>query len=179
MIVQLKVNDAALRVQVNVHALDLPSPPDSSLLASLQEHITKLQVKPLHIVRFLLMPGCKMLPLEIVVQHWVVRSLFTLILFFSKAVSGSLNFLINSAAQDKSADGTADPSTTSARLPPNSGAAESKAAAVAAADDVMVQITARKSEVGSGWRLRQLFLQSETFPSSPLLFTVKRMNNQK
>lgn len=77
---------------------------------------------------------------------------------FTKAVSESLNSLINAAAQDGSgADRTADPSTASA----NSEAAESKAVA----DDVMVQITARKSEVGPRRRLRQLFLQSETFPA--------------
>lgn len=116
---ELKLNDAALRIEVNVNALDLPSSPDAGVHASLQEHVTKLQ-----------------------------------------AVSESLNSLINAAAQDgSSTDRTADPSTASTLLP-NSEAAESKAVA----DDVMVQITARKSEVGPRRRLRQLFLQSETFP---------------
>lgn len=78
---------------------------------------------------------------------------------FTKTVSESLNSLIDAAAQDGSAERTADPSTASAHCPPSSEAAESKAVA----DDVMVQITARKSEVGPRRRLRQLFLQSETF----------------
>lgn len=50
--IQLKVNDAALRIEVNVNALDLPSSPDVRVHASLQEHITKLQVKRLHMGDF-------------------------------------------------------------------------------------------------------------------------------
>lgn len=104
-----------------------------------------------------------------------VCKLFFPIAVFSKAVSESLNSLMNAAAQDCSADRTANPSTASVHCPASSEAEESKAVA----DDVMVQITARKSEVGPRRRLRQLFLQSETFPSSPLLLAVKQMNNQK
>ncbi|XP_075879307.1 MAP3K12-binding inhibitory protein 1 [Nelusetta ayraudi] len=99
---ELKVNDAALRIEVNVNALDLPSSPDASVHACLQEHITKLQ-----------------------------------------AVSESLKSLINAAAKDSGADKTANPSTAPAPRPPSSEAAESKTVA----DDVMVQITARKSEI--------------------------------
>lgn len=91
---------------------------------------------------------------------------------FTKAVSESLNSLIHAAAQDR----TADPSTASAHSPPSSELAESKAVA----DDVMVQITARKSEVGpQGGASVSCSLQSETFPSSPRLLAVKQMNNQK
>lgn len=46
--IQLKLNDAVLRIEVNIDALDLPSSPDAHLYSYLQEHITKLQVKCLH-----------------------------------------------------------------------------------------------------------------------------------
>uniref|UniRef100_UPI0037E86635 MAP3K12-binding inhibitory protein 1 n=1 Tax=Semicossyphus pulcher TaxID=241346 RepID=UPI0037E86635 len=40
---ELKLGDAALRIEVNVDALDLPSSPDVRVLSCLQEHIIKLQ----------------------------------------------------------------------------------------------------------------------------------------
>lgn len=52
--IQLKLNDAALRIEVNINALDLPSSPDAHVYSCLQEHITKLQVKWLHNVRLLI-----------------------------------------------------------------------------------------------------------------------------
>ncbi|KAI3367487.1 hypothetical protein L3Q82_026337 [Scortum barcoo] len=111
---ELKQSDAALRIEVNLDAVDLSSSPDAHLHSSLQEHITKLQ-----------------------------------------AVSGLLNSLVD-AEHDASStkDNTADDAVTSPSFteqmaalsehcPPGSEAAESKTAA----DDVMVQIRARKSEI--------------------------------
>ncbi|KAK5886704.1 hypothetical protein CesoFtcFv8_017709 [Champsocephalus esox] len=40
---ELKLSDAALRIEVNVDAADLPSSPDAHVHSCLQEHITKLQ----------------------------------------------------------------------------------------------------------------------------------------
>nr|XP_033497804.1 MAP3K12-binding inhibitory protein 1 isoform X1 [Epinephelus lanceolatus] len=40
---ELKLSDAALRIEVNIDAVDLPSSPDAHMLSCLQEHITKLQ----------------------------------------------------------------------------------------------------------------------------------------
>lgn len=68
-----------------------------------------------------------------------------------QAVSESLNSLAKAAAQDGASEKAVDSSAPAARRPSSSEAAESKAAA----GDVMVQITARKSEVG----LSQLFCQ--------------------
>lgn len=81
---------------------------------------------------------------------------------FTKAVSESLKSLINATAQDSGADKTANPLTAPAPRLPSSEAAESKTVA----DDVMVQITARKSEVGPSRRLRQLFLRARLFQSA-------------
>lgn len=94
---------------------------------------------------------------------------------FTKAVSESLKSLINAAAQDSGADKTANPSTAPAPRPPSSEAAESKTVA----DDVMVQITARKSEVGPS-RLPPVSCSCERdFFRAPLLLAVKQMNNHK
>lgn len=108
---ELKLNDAALRIEVNTDAVDLPSPSVAHMSACLQEHITKLQ-----------------------------------------AVSESLNALVD--ADGDATDNTTDDAVTSLSLkeqttalsehhPPSSEAAESKTVA----DDVMVQIRARKSEI--------------------------------
>ncbi|KAL3049552.1 hypothetical protein OYC64_008909 [Pagothenia borchgrevinki] len=40
---ELKLSDAALRIEVNIDAVDLPSSPDAHVHSCLQEHITKLQ----------------------------------------------------------------------------------------------------------------------------------------
>ncbi|XP_033966814.1 MAP3K12-binding inhibitory protein 1 isoform X2 [Pseudochaenichthys georgianus] len=40
---ELKLSDAALRIEVNIDAADLPSSPDAHVHSCLQEHITKLQ----------------------------------------------------------------------------------------------------------------------------------------
>lgn len=42
---QLKLNNAVLRIDVNTDALDLSSTPLAQVYSSLQQHITKLQVK--------------------------------------------------------------------------------------------------------------------------------------
>ncbi|XP_076603977.1 MAP3K12-binding inhibitory protein 1 [Chaetodon auriga] len=108
---ELKLNDAALRVEVNTDAVDLLSPPVAHVHRCLQEHINKLQ-----------------------------------------AVSENLNTLVH--ADGDTTDNTTDDAVTSSSLkeqttalsehhPPSSEAAESKTAA----DDVMVQIRARKSEI--------------------------------
>ncbi|XP_044022936.1 MAP3K12-binding inhibitory protein 1 isoform X1 [Siniperca chuatsi] len=111
---ELKLSDAALRIEVNINAVDLPSSPDTHVYSSLQEHITKLQ-----------------------------------------AVSESLKTLVDADGDTSSTkDNTCDYAVTSSSLkeqttalsehhPPSSEAAESKTAA----DDVMVQIRARKSEI--------------------------------
>lgn len=112
----------------------------------------------------------------------VARSSFPPPAVFTKAVSESLKSLINAAAaQDSSssADRTADPSAAPAHPPPGSEATESKAAA---ADDVMVQITARKSEVGPNQAAPPVSCsrQKRDFPRA-LLFRspVEQMNNQE
>lgn len=51
--IQLRLNDAALTVEVNVSALDLPPSPDAHVHTCLQEHITKLQVRWGHVVGYL------------------------------------------------------------------------------------------------------------------------------
>ncbi|XP_049918608.1 MAP3K12-binding inhibitory protein 1 isoform X3 [Epinephelus moara] len=111
---ELKLSDAALRIEVNIDAVDLPSSPDAHVLSCLQEHITKLQ-----------------------------------------AVSESLKMLVDAHANTSSTKAiTSDDAVTSSSLqeqtialsehhPPSPEAAESKTAA----DDVMVQIRARKSEI--------------------------------
>ncbi|KAG8013186.1 MAP3K12-binding inhibitory protein 1 [Nibea albiflora] len=111
---ELKLSDAALRIEVNIDAVDVPSSPDAHVYSSLQEHITKLQ-----------------------------------------AVSESLNTLVDAHGDTSSPQhSTTDDAVTSLSLkeqtaapserhPLSSEAAESKAAA----DDVMVQIRARKSEI--------------------------------
>ncbi|KAF3845173.1 hypothetical protein F7725_008336, partial [Dissostichus mawsoni] len=40
---ELKLSDAALRIEVNIDAADIPSSPDAHVHSCLQEHITKLQ----------------------------------------------------------------------------------------------------------------------------------------
>lgn len=49
--IQLKLSDAALRIEVNVDAVDLQSPPGAHMYNCLQKHITQLQVKRPHIER--------------------------------------------------------------------------------------------------------------------------------
>lgn len=51
---KLKLNDAALKIEVNIDAVDLPSSPDAHVYNSLQGHITKLQVNGLYTARFLI-----------------------------------------------------------------------------------------------------------------------------
>ncbi|XP_035530519.1 MAP3K12-binding inhibitory protein 1 [Morone saxatilis] len=108
---ELKLSDAALKIEVNLDAVDLPSSPDAHAFKCLQEHITKLQ-----------------------------------------AVSESLSTLVDadddtSSAQNNTSDDAVTSSPlqeqTSERHPLSSEDAESKTAA----DDVMVQIRARKSEI--------------------------------
>uniref|UniRef100_A0A8P4KCZ3 MAP3K12 binding inhibitory protein 1 n=1 Tax=Dicentrarchus labrax TaxID=13489 RepID=A0A8P4KCZ3_DICLA len=108
---ELKLSDAALKIEVNLEAVDLPSSPDAHAFKCLQEHITKLQ-----------------------------------------AVSESLSTLVDadddtSSAQNNTSDDAVTSSPlqeqTSERHPLSSEDAESKTAA----DDVMVQIRARKSEI--------------------------------
>ncbi|KAM9341510.1 MAP3K12-binding inhibitory protein 1 [Symphorus nematophorus] len=111
---ELKLSDAALRIEVNINALDVLSSPDAHVYSCLQEHITKLQ-----------------------------------------ALSESLKTLVDADVDTSSTqDNTSDEAVTSSSLkeqpaassehhPPGSEAAESKTAA----DDVMVQIRARKSEI--------------------------------
>ncbi|XP_037603355.1 MAP3K12-binding inhibitory protein 1 [Sebastes umbrosus] len=111
---ELKLSDAALRIEVNIDAVDLPSSPDARVYSCLQKHITKLQ-----------------------------------------AVSESLKTQLDAHSDASSTkDTTSDDAVTSSSLkeqttalsehhPPSPEAAESKAAA----DDIMVQIRARKSEI--------------------------------
>lgn len=87
---------------------------------------------------------------------------FFFLFVFTKAVSESLKSLINAAAQDSATDKPAEPSTAPVHRPPSSEAAESKTAD----DDVMVQITARKSEVGPSRRLVSCFLRARLFQSA-------------
>ncbi|XP_010742943.3 MAP3K12-binding inhibitory protein 1 [Larimichthys crocea] len=111
---ELKLSDAALRIEVNIDAVDVPSSPDARVSGCLQEHIAKLQ-----------------------------------------AVSESLNTLVDAHGDTSSPQhNTTDDAVTSSsaapseRHPLGSEAAESKAVVAAAeADDVMVQIRARKSEI--------------------------------
>ncbi|XP_047466340.1 MAP3K12-binding inhibitory protein 1 [Mugil cephalus] len=109
---ELKLGDAALRIEVNPSAVNLPSSPPAHVYSCLQEHITKLQ-----------------------------------------AVSESLKTLMDADASSTK-DNTSDDSVTSSTVkeqtaapsehhPHSSEAAESKTAA----DDVMVQIRAGKSEI--------------------------------
>ncbi|XP_059210046.1 MAP3K12-binding inhibitory protein 1 [Centropristis striata] len=110
---ELKLNDAALRIEVNIDAVDLPSSPDAHVYRYLQEHITKLQ-----------------------------------------SVSESFKTLVDANGDSSSTtDNTSEDAVTSSSLqemtvlsehrPPSPEAAGSKTAA----DDVMVQIRARKSEI--------------------------------
>lgn len=111
---ELKLGDAALRIEVNIDAVSPLSSPAAHVYSCLQQHITKLQ-----------------------------------------AVSESLKTLVDAESHTSSTkDGTSDdaiPSsslkeqttTLSERGPPGSEAAGSKTAA----DDVMVQIRAGKSEI--------------------------------
>ncbi|XP_042372996.1 MAP3K12-binding inhibitory protein 1, partial [Plectropomus leopardus] len=109
----LKLSDAALRIEVNIDAVDLLSSPDPHMLSCLQEHITKLQS--------------------------VSESLKTLVDAHGDASSTKANTL------DDAVTSLLEEQTTalSEQHPPSSEAAESKTAA----DDVMVQIRARKSEI--------------------------------
>jgi len=47
---KLKLSDAALRIEVSIDAVDLPSSPDTRVYACLQQHVTQLQVKWLRLV---------------------------------------------------------------------------------------------------------------------------------
>ncbi|XP_029316630.1 MAP3K12-binding inhibitory protein 1 [Cottoperca gobio] len=106
---ELKLSDAALRIEVNINAVDLPSSPDAHVYSCLQEHITKLQ-----------------------------------------AVSEGLKTLVDahgdtSSIKDAVTSSSLKEQTTALTeyYPPSPEAAESETEA----DDVMVQIRARKSEI--------------------------------
>uniref|UniRef100_A0A3Q1GK84 MAP3K12 binding inhibitory protein 1 n=1 Tax=Acanthochromis polyacanthus TaxID=80966 RepID=A0A3Q1GK84_9TELE len=111
---ELKLGDAALRIETNPSAVNLQSSPAAHVCSSLQEHITKLQ-----------------------------------------AVSENLKTLAEadveaSSTKDNTSDDAVTSSSVKEQTPASSGqhplvseAAESETAA----DDVMVQIRARKSEI--------------------------------
>ncbi|KAA8581932.1 hypothetical protein FQN60_008672 [Etheostoma spectabile] len=111
---KLKLGDAALRITVNINAVDLPSSPDAHVYSCLQEHITKLQV-----------------------------------------VSESLKTLVDAhGATSSTKDNTSDDAATSSplreqttALPEQHPSSPEDAESKTAADDVMVQIRARKSEI--------------------------------
>ncbi|XP_032356769.1 MAP3K12-binding inhibitory protein 1 [Etheostoma spectabile] len=111
---ELKLGDAALRITVNINAVDLPSSPDAHVYSCLQEHITKLQV-----------------------------------------VSESLKTLVDAhGATSSTKDNTSDDAATSSplreqttALPEQHPSSPEDAESKTAADDVMVQIRARKSEI--------------------------------
>ncbi|XP_030247925.1 MAP3K12-binding inhibitory protein 1 [Sparus aurata] len=111
---ELKLSDAALRIEVNVDAVDLQSPPGAHMYNCLQKHITKLQ-----------------------------------------AVSESLNTLVVAEGDASSSkDNASDEAVTSSSLkeqatalPEHDLASSEDADGKVAADDIMVQIRARKSEI--------------------------------
>ncbi|XP_068436553.1 MAP3K12-binding inhibitory protein 1 isoform X2 [Clinocottus analis] len=119
---ELKLSDAALRIEVSIDAVDLPSSPDTRVYKCLQQHVTQLQA--------------------------VSESLKTLVEAHRDAPS----------TKDNTSDGvtlsslreqTAAPSEYLPEYhPPSPEDAEGKTTTTAAeADDVMVQIRARKSEI--------------------------------
>ncbi|KAM8916827.1 MAP3K12-binding inhibitory protein 1 [Spinachia spinachia] len=111
---ELKLSDAALRIEVNIDALDLPSSPDAHVYNSLQQHVTQLQA--------------------------VSESLRTLVeahrITLSTKDSESVNAVTSSPIKEKT-------TALCEQHPPSPEDAESKTGA----DDVMVQIRARKSEI--------------------------------
>ncbi|KAM3594104.1 uncharacterized protein V6R79_002385 [Siganus canaliculatus] len=112
---ELKLSDAALKVEVNTDVLDLPSSPDAHVLSSLQDHITKLQC--------------------------VSESLNTLVVSNGVTSSTRDNTSTDAVPSSSHTEQTDASSTQHPLSDPE--AAESKAGA----DDAMVQIRARKSEI--------------------------------
>lgn len=111
---ELKLSDAALRIEVNIAAVDLPSSPDAFMFCCLQEHIAKLQA--------------------------VSESLKTLVEADGDASPAQDNKPNHAVASSSLEEQTA---ALSEHRPPGLEAAEGKTTA----DDVMVQIRARKSEI--------------------------------
>ncbi|KAM6917150.1 MAP3K12-binding inhibitory protein 1 [Lycodopsis pacificus] len=111
---ELKLSDAALRVEVSIDAVDLPSSPDAHVYNCLQEHVTQLQA--------------------------VSESLKTLVEAHRDTLSAKDNTSVDAVTSSSLKVQSTAPSE---HRPPSPEDAESKTAA----DDVMVQIRARKSEI--------------------------------
>uniref|UniRef100_A0AAQ4P0E7 MAP3K12 binding inhibitory protein 1 n=1 Tax=Gasterosteus aculeatus aculeatus TaxID=481459 RepID=A0AAQ4P0E7_GASAC len=111
---ELKLSDAALRIEVNIDALDLPSSPDAHVYNSLQQHVTQLQA--------------------------VSESLKTLVEAHRVTSSTKDNASVDAVTSSSVKEQTA---ALCEQHPPSPEDAESETGA----DDVMVQIRARKSEV--------------------------------
>lgn len=163
---QLKLGEKVLRIDVNVDALDLPSSPDPHIYNCLQEHIMKLQVNCLYSFYNNILKQFKVDNFILFLSYFLVffSVSFFFILGYFQAVSGNLKRLKDAASSTKSSVSldavtssslTKQTSDSSAPLPLGSDAAESKTAP----DDVMVQIKARKSEVGPSQQICQLFRQ--------------------
>nr|XP_040055920.1 MAP3K12-binding inhibitory protein 1 isoform X2 [Gasterosteus aculeatus aculeatus] len=111
---ELKLSDAALRIEVNIDALDLPSSPDAHVYNSLQQHVTQLQA--------------------------VSESLKTLVEAHRVTSSTKDNASVDAVTSSSVKEQTA---ALCEQHPPSPEDAESETGA----DDVMVQIRARKSEI--------------------------------
>ncbi|TNN85120.1 MAP3K12-binding inhibitory protein 1 [Liparis tanakae] len=111
---ELKLSDAALRIEVSIDAVDLPSSPDSRVYACLQQHVTQLQA--------------------------VSESLKTLVEAHRDAPSTE-----DDASVDAVASLPLREPTPSEYYP--SGPEDAERKTTTAADDVMIQIRARKSEI--------------------------------
>lgn len=161
MFLKLKLGDAALRIEVNPSAVNPLSSPATHVYSCLQEHITKLQVKRLDVFQ-LLKPynfcGFKMINTN---KSTVVTMTSVFALLSLQAVSVSLKTLVDtdtSSVKDSTSDNVvtlACVKEQTSENPHSSKATESKTAA----DDIMVQIKAGKSEVGFRQRICQLFWQ--------------------
>ncbi|XP_056283004.1 MAP3K12-binding inhibitory protein 1 [Pseudoliparis swirei] len=113
---ELKLSDAALRIEVSIDAVDLPSSPDTRVYACLQQHVTQLQA--------------------------VSESLKTLVEAHRDAPSTKDDASVDAAASLPLREQT----TTLSEYYP-SGPEDAERKTTAAADDVMIQIRARKSEI--------------------------------
>nr|ACQ57869.1 MAP3K12-binding inhibitory protein 1 [Anoplopoma fimbria] len=111
---ELKLSDAALRIEVNIDAVDLPSSPDTHVYNCLQEHITQLQA--------------------------VSENLKTLMEAHRDTSSTKDNTSVDAVTSSSLKEQT---TAMSEHHPLSPEDAESKTAA----DDVMVQIRAKKSEI--------------------------------
>ncbi|XP_029983216.1 MAP3K12-binding inhibitory protein 1 isoform X2 [Sphaeramia orbicularis] len=115
---ELKVGGASLRIQVQLDAVDLPSPSVGHVYSCLQQHITKLQA--------------------------VSESLKTLVDADRNVSSAKDNMPEDAVASFSLKEQTAAPPEHCRH---DSEAGESKTTTAAAADDIMVQIRAGKSEI--------------------------------